>query len=417
MNGFNSNCFPEYHHIPGKENKGRGRNMYRGIDLGFGGYIYAEPGMYKDVALIDASSMHPTSIIMMNKLGEYTSRYADLKKARVLIKHHDYKALESMFDGKLKKYLTSDEDADDLSTALKYPINAFYGLGSAGFENPARDSRDINNIVALRGALFMKTLQDAVVEKGYKVIAIRTDSIKIPDATDEIIKFVQDFGLKYGYEMEHECTYERLCLVNDSVYVAKYDEQGIRNKGGKHASEWTATGTQFQVPYVFKTLFSNEELIFNDLCETKSVDKGEIYLDFNETLPDTSYYENLKEAKQKIEKDQKVTNKIRDELLSMGNPSYEELDAKIAEGHDYQFVGRVGLFCPVKEGTGGGILSKNQNGKYSSVTGAKGYRWKEAEIVEANNLQDTIDLSYYDSLVDKAIKTISQFGNYDDFVS
>ena len=59
--------------------------------------------------------------------------------------------------------------------------------------------------------------------------------------------------------------------MNDAVYIAKYNEQGIINKGGKHANEWTATGTQFQIPYVFKSLFSKEPIKFEDLCETKQV--------------------------------------------------------------------------------------------------------------------------------------------------
>ena len=47
--------------------------------------------------------------------------------------------------------------------------------------------------------------------------------------------------------------------------------------------------------------------------------------------------------------------------------------------HDYHFVGRVGLFCPIKPGCGGGELvregmDKEGNVKYSSATGAKGYR-------------------------------------------
>ena len=28
--------------------------------------------------------------------------------------------------------------------------------------------------------------------------------------------------------------------------------------------------------------------------------------------------------------------------------------------HDYQFVGRVGLFCPIKPGHGGGILYREK---------------------------------------------------------
>ena len=68
------------------------------------------------------------------------------------------------------------------STALKTAINSVYGLTSASFDNPCRDPRNKNNIVALRGALFMKTLQDEVVSKGFKVAHIKTDSIQIPDA-------------------------------------------------------------------------------------------------------------------------------------------------------------------------------------------------------------------------------------------
>lgn len=409
--------FPGYEHIPGPENKGKGRNMYRGIDLGFGGYVYGEEGMYTDVALIDASSMHPTSIIVMNKLGEFTERYADLKRARVAIKHHDYNSIENLFDGKLKKYLTSDEDADDLSKALKYPINAFYGLGSAGFDNPAKDSRDINNIVALRGALFMKTLQDEVVSKGYQVIAIRTDSIKIANATDEIIKFVQDFGAQYGYEMEHECTYEKLCLVNDAVYVAKYDGKGIRNKGGKHAGEWTATGTQFAVPYVFKTLFSHEQIIFNDFCETKIVKNSELFLDMNEDLQDVSLYERCKETKDKLERGVKTTQKAINELNELGDITNEELDKKIAKGHNYQFIGQVGCFVPMLPGTGGGILYRYDGTKYQAPSGTKGYRWQEAEIIRQLNKEDCIDKSYHRQLVDEAVKSISQYGDFEWFVS
>ena len=46
--------------------------------------------------------------------------------------------------------------------ALKIAINSVYGLTSASFDNPLRDIRNKNNIVALRGALFMRTLQDEV---------------------------------------------------------------------------------------------------------------------------------------------------------------------------------------------------------------------------------------------------------------
>ena len=139
--------------------------------------------------------------------------------------------------------------------------------------------KNVNNIVALRGALFMRTLQDEVQQRGFAVAHIKTDSIKIPDATPEIIAFCMDFAKKYGYTFEHEATYERMCLVNNAVYIAKYmDDDQCKARYGyvpgdnaEEGGEWTATGTQFQVPYVFKTLFSKEPIEFSDLCETKSV--------------------------------------------------------------------------------------------------------------------------------------------------
>lgn len=186
-------------------------------------------------------------------------------------------------NGALAKYLTDENAAADLAQALKIAINSVYGLTSANFENPFRDNRNKDNIVAKRGALFMVNLKHEVQKRGFTVAHIKTDSIKIPDATPEIIQFVTDYGKLYGYIFEHEATYDRMCLVNNAVYIAKY-------KDGKHAGEWTATGTQFQVPYVFKKLFSHEEITFEDMCETKSV-KDALYLDMNEKLPDVSGYE------------------------------------------------------------------------------------------------------------------------------
>ena len=117
----------------------------------------------------------------------------------------------------------------------------------------------MDNIVAKRGALFMVDLKHFVQEQGFDVAHIKTDSIKIPRATPEIIEKVMEFGKKYGYTFEHEATYDRMCLVNKAVYVDYED------------GHWSATGAQFQHPYVFKELFSKEELDIRDVAETKSV--------------------------------------------------------------------------------------------------------------------------------------------------
>ena len=87
----------------------------------------------------------------------------------------------------------------------------------------------------------------------------------------------------------------------------------------------------------------------------------------------------------------------------------------IATGHDYKFIGKVGAFCPIKPGCGGGLLVREKDGKYYSATGSKGYRWLESEMVQNN--QDIIDISYYKELVDAAVETISEYGDFEMFVS
>lgn len=379
------NAFPGYEWTKGDD--GRMHNMFRGTDLGLGGYVYAEPGMYWNVALLDVASLHPHSAVAMNYFGEYTKNFNDLMDVRIYVKHKEYDKAKKFFGGKLAKYLDDPAQAKALAQALKIAINSVYGLTSATFDNPFRNPKNANNIVALRGALFMRTLQDEVQQRGFTVAHIKTDSIKIPDATPEIIDFCMKFAEKYGYQFEHEATYEKMCLVNNAVYIARYmDAADCKARYGyvpgdneKEGGEWTATGTQFQVPYVFKTLFSHEDIVFNDLCETKSVSKGAIYLDKNEDL---------------------------------------------AEGeNNYIFVGRVGQFCPIKPGCGGALLVReagakdNGETKYDSVTGAKDYRWLESEMVYNLHLEDAIDRSYFDKMATKAIEAISEYGDFEQFAS
>ena len=390
-----------------------GKSTYRGHEAGEGGFVYSEPGMYGNVALLDVASMHPHSVIAEVLFGaEFTTRFKEIVDGRVSIKHKAWDEVNHMLDGKLSKYIQKVIDgemtAKQLSDALKTAINSVYGLTAATFSNPFHDPRNKDNIVAKRGALFMIDLLNAVQEKGYTVAHIKTDSIKIPDADEEIINFVMEFGRRYGYTFEHEATYDRMCLVNDAVYIAK----------DKATGEWSATGTQFAVPYVFKTLFSKESIDFKDMCETKSV-KSAIYLDFDEGLPDVTEAELVKDLRIEAVKGRtgNFTNKNLRLYEAWNDISDEELESIIATGHDRRFIGRVGSFCPVKEGTGGGVLVREQNDSYYSVTGTKGYRWLESEMVSELGKENDIDRSYYDELVNEAVETISKFGDFDWFVS
>lgn len=378
-----------------------GVSTYKGETVGEGGYVYAEPGMHYHVALLDIVSMHPHSLIAECLFGpEFTRRFREIVEGRVNIKHEAWDIVNTMLGGILTPYvqkvINGEMKTKDLANALKTAINSVYGLTSANFDNPFRDIRNKDNIVAKRGALFMIDLKEEVQKRGFTVAHIKTDSIKIPNATPEIIQFVMDFGRKYGYTFEHEATYDRMCLVNDAVYICRYDD-----------GHWDATGTQFAVPYVFKTLFSKEKIEFNDLCETKSVTSA-LYLDMNEHLPDVS----------DAEKDlAKIETKFKKGEIDEAeyNTRKEEYGLIIATGHDYKFIGKVGAFCPIKPGCGGGLLVREKDGKYYSATGSKGYRWLESEMVQNN--QDIIDISYYKELVDAAVETISEYGDFEMFVS
>lgn len=389
-----------------------GKSIYRGEEVGEGGYVYAEPGMYSNIALLDIASMHPSSIVAEELFGpEYTKRFNEILQARIAIKHKEFDKAKKMLNGALAKYLTDEAAAADLAQALKIAINSVYGLTSASFDHPFRDNRNKDNIVAKRGALFMVNLKHEVQRRGFTVAHIKTDSIKIPDATPEIIQFVMDYGKQYGYNFEHEATYDRMCLVNDAVYIAKY-------KDGKHAGEWTATGTQFQVPYVFKKLFSKEPIEFKDMCETKSVTSA-LYLDMNEGLPDVS---NLESEKDKLWKQINDTNRMT-EPMEKECARIEELISEIAKGHNYHFIGKVGQFCPIKPGCGGGILLRETENKktgekgYAAATGSKGFRWLESEMVRELGKENDIDRTYYNNLVDEAVKSLSSYGDFERFVA
>lgn len=354
-----------------------GKSFYKGFEVGEGGWVYAEPGMYVNVAVLDVGSMHPSSVDALNLLGPYTKNYVDLKRGRLGIKHKDFELLRDLLEGKLVPFI---EDAlgenprftlKDVSNGLKTGLNSAYGLTSAGFDNPFRDPRNKDNIVAKRGALFMVDLREAVVARGFKVVHIKTDSIKIPNANPEIIDFVIEFGKKYGYDFEHETTYSKFCLVNNAVYIAQVAGwETSKDEELKSANGWTATGAQFAHPYVFKTLFSKEKIDFMDLWETKEV-QSTMYIDMNEDLGDE---------------------------------------------HNYNFVGKVGAFCPIKPGCGGGVLLREKDGKYYAVTNTKGYRWLESEVVQSLGKEADIDMQYFAELATEAKTDISKFGDFDWFV-
>lgn len=420
-----------------------GKSIYKGYDPGEGGFVYAEPGMYYNAECYDSASHHPSSIIAENGFGPYTENFKMLLDIRLHIKHKDYDWVRGLYGGILAPYLTSDEDAKQLSKALKIAINSVYGLTAAHFNNKLRDPRNIDNWVAKRGALFMIDLMLEVKKRGYKVIHVKTDSIKIANPDEVIYQFVCEYGKKFGYTFEIEHKFDRICLVNNAVYICKYTDDPAN---GKDAGKWEGTGDQFKKdssPYVFKTLFSHEPIDFYDLCETVTVKVGlGLYLDMNEGLPDSELLE--KEKDRLLKKWKKVGYELCSEndsgldtgfapnLTDISDKRMEqyareayhtdyvrlcEIREEIRKCHDYHFVGKAGLFCPMKDGCGAGRLMRENNGKYAYAAGSKGYRWMEAEKVKEFGLEDQIDISYFEAQKQDAVEAMRKFGDFDSFVS
>lgn len=350
------------------------KSIYMGEDPSEGGFANCpQPGVYFNVGLFDVVSMHPHSAIRLKIFGEeITKRFENLVEGRVAVKHirevgdDAYKEairrlgpiVEEIFNGVKPEDVKAKAKA--VANALKTAINSVYGLTSAKFDNKLRDPKNVDNIVAKYGALFMITLKHKVQEMGYTVVHIKTDSIKIANVDDNIKKFIMDFGKKYGFTFEHEATYSKMCIVDDAQYVA-YEVEA----DGEKLKEpfWTVTGAKFAPPYLFKNLFTHEEVVFDDYPEIKSVSDAAIYIS--------------------------------------------------TEGTD-KFIGRIGSFVAVKEGYGGELV-RVKGDKRAAVTGTKGYLWNESEIIREH--PDRLDLDYYRNECDKAIEAINEYYPFDDFVN
>ena len=327
--------FPGYEFdrfAPGKE-----KSTYKGHKVGEGGWVDSEEGYWENVGVLDVASMHPSSIIAMNTFGEYTPNFKRLLDIRLALKAKDIEAAMAVAP-EIERFVTLPHEGYDiegakaLSDALKIVINSVYGLTAASFPNRFRDERNIDNIVAKRGALFMVDLKEYVESLGAKVVHVKTDSVKIPNITQEIADKVVIFGQKYGYDFEWEATYDKFVLFNDAVYVAR--EDGM----------WSATGKQFQHPVVFKTMFSGEVIQPEDYVEVKQCAKGVFYL---------------------------VT--VESELR--------------------EFVGKFGAFVPVVNGR---QLVRIDGDKISAVSDTKGYLWELDELatdmtVDMTYFQEKVD--------------------------
>ena len=63
---------------------------------------------------------------------------------------------------------------------------------------------------------------------------------------------------------------------------------------------------------------------------------------------------------------------------------------------------------------------REKDGKYNAATGTKGYRWMESEVLRTLGEEEAmrrINKRYYAALIDDAIATISEYGDFETFAS
>lgn len=370
-----------YSTAPGAKVSKSRKSIYMGEDPSEGGFANCpQPGVYFNVGLFDVASMHPHSAIALKIFGEeITKRYENLVEARVAIKHirsidddaykEALRRMDAIKEGSssvikdILKGLAGDDlkrKCKAIANALKTAINSVYGLTSAKFDNKLRDPRNVDNIVAKYGALFMITLKHKLQDMGYTVVHIKTDSIKVANYDEKVKKFIFDFGKQYGFTFEHEATYSKMCIIDDAQYIA-YEVEADGEKLEKPF--WTVTGAKFAPLYLFKNLFSHEPIEFDDFPETKAVDDAAIYL----------------------------------------------VNANGSE----TFIGRVGSFVCVKPEYGGSLVRVKGESR-SAVTGTKDFYWAEAESIREH--PDRLNLDYYRAQCDDAVDTINKFYPFDEFV-
>lgn len=401
--------FPGY-----KFDKFKRKSEFMGEDPSEGGYVYAEPGVYENVVVLDVKSMHPHSYIAMNYFGPYTPKVEALVECRIDIKEgrtdsamHRFDEVDPALSEKLRPYFEGSS-VKGLAHALKIIVNIIYGMTSAPWPNKFKDPRNIDNCVAKRGALFMLMLKHEVQGKGYQVAHIKTDSIKIVNADDYIIEYCMQRARDFKYEFDHEHTYSRMALLNRATVIAEIgwpeDEKG----------KWEAIGAQFGKktnPYVYKTLLSKEEVNEHDFFTTKEV-KTAIYLDDQYIGKNAQIYASRTGREISRTQPSNVAQMIQSRWIKprylLQRESQGLTPAQLEEVKKRKIATELGLdYNEVDYIISNGFPDTIVD-KHVAVTGTTGYRWELASNYKGF---DDIDMTYYHQLVHEAVNDVFAVGD------
>lgn len=321
--------------------------------------------LWKNVICLDVDSMHPNSFINLNYVEEYTQYYKKELRAKEICSLEDFATIQQEL-ALLGYEVNTEKDVKALKNALKLKLNGTYGMTCLGYKSPLKKCE--HNIVANYGGCFISCLDRELRHEypGFKIVQIKTDSIKIAEYTEDIVNFCKSYAKKFGYNFKEEAKY-RFLLTNGCDCI------GIKENGDVEASvDSSEDEEQEEVKGFFSKLYDHEGRIrTKDNIETlvlKKYTKTQVYLGTVE------------------EENKKKVFKIRDEVNSH----------------------KVQVLLPVKRGYGLIPFRQNKNGAYSSIEDLKGqeviaiYSKDELKTIDPA----IIDYDYFQKVVDKALDTM-----------
>lgn len=428
--------FPGYTFDPNR----KPASDYHGKDPSEGGYVSSKPGVYgvsvkdynagnitdpvtgrcKLVTYIDVASLHPHSLIAINYFGKYTPKFQALVKCRMHIKHGELDKAASAFDDidpalskKLSKFLNDPSLIKGLAHAMKIIINIVYGMTSAKYDNKFRDPRNVDNIIAKRGALFMMMLEEELNARGCNVVHVKTDSMKITNYLQEDIQYAMDRANEFGYTFELECIFDRLALTNKSTNIGH-----VEGKPEYDAHAWEAVGAQYAEPFVFKKLFSHQELVEEDFMMLKS-STAPIYLG-NRFIGKNAYvYASLTGEELCAIREENIAQSIQTKAQKpiekyLPKRDYEGLPLEVQEANRVAKISKdlKARDFDISPERVQSIIDNNfpetKVSKRSALAGTKDWSWKLSTEYSG---KDDVNMGYYGKLVDDAVNDIYKVGD------
>ena len=278
-------------------------------------------------------------------------------------------------------------------------------MTSAPYDNKFKDPRNIDNCVAKRGALFMMTLEKELEERGVNIVHVKTDSMKLVNATQEDVDYAFQRARDYGYEFELECVFEKMALVNKSTLIGKTTD-----------GHWEGVGAQFNKdtnPYVFKTLFSGDEVVEHDFAILKQVQTS-IYVNGQFIGKNAEIYASHSGGEVTSTRNVDISKMIRVRMIKpteklLPKFLYEGLSQQEIIRNKYERISKE-LDIPVEtvaEIVEAGYPETIVENHYS-VTGTKGYQWNLWNNYKG---KEDIDMKYYNNLVKDAVDDIFAVGD------